>query len=640
MVEEEKANNNYDDNINEDIMVSLKTAFTSGLVALKYYFDDDNNDDKVEDIYNIRPLPYIIGTQAFIESPDAGLGGRITEEYYGASPTDNESRVSTEPRQKTKGEWDDDDDDREYTNNDAKQMPKPPAKVSNYYDDDDDDDEDYGSKPSPPPPKSNPRNDLLSQIRKPTYDDDEEEEEDYGSKPTAPKLDVRSALNAQIAKAGGKAGNWDDDEEEEEEVIPRPKEQSNNNNNKPPPPVTKEEDTKGNWDDDEEDNDGGDIFAAGDDDPYSLFGSKPSKRQSFSQKSTLKKDSLSDLFGYADTDSTRDRSDSIVSVDSLFGGKETGKSSVGPKKRASFSGLFGDSNDDSLFGEEVKPKESTPIPVEKPAENPADKPVEKPVEKSVEKKKSSGFDDLFGAVDDDAPFDFGTTSIKPKAAEKPKTGMKALGSSDLFGSDSLFDEPVETKSSLEKADAGKTSAKFASLFGDTNDKLFDDDAGVKGSKQNNTTKPATATSKSSSDLFGDGDDDIFSTKSKPKTSSTNTNKKLGGGLFGDDDDDDLFGSKTTVKAPTPAPAPVAAPAPVITSKAPEPIVTAKSKSVASSLFDDDEDEDDSDIFTKKATKVVSPVSNTTVTKKTTTASSLFDDNEDDDDDFFAKRKFQ
>ena len=33
-----------------------------------------------QDIYNTRPLPYIFGTQQFMQSLDAGLGGTIHNE--------------------------------------------------------------------------------------------------------------------------------------------------------------------------------------------------------------------------------------------------------------------------------------------------------------------------------------------------------------------------------------------------------------------------------------------------------------------------------------------------------------------------------------------------------------------------------
>ena len=56
-----------------DVSVLLKEAFFSGRQALDSYFDDETQD--VDDIYNTRPLPFVIGTMSFIDSEDAGLSG-------------------------------------------------------------------------------------------------------------------------------------------------------------------------------------------------------------------------------------------------------------------------------------------------------------------------------------------------------------------------------------------------------------------------------------------------------------------------------------------------------------------------------------------------------------------------------------
>ena len=53
----------------------LKAAFSLGQSALALYYDHEEPEKEVEDSYNINPLPYIIGTESFIDSPDAGLAG-------------------------------------------------------------------------------------------------------------------------------------------------------------------------------------------------------------------------------------------------------------------------------------------------------------------------------------------------------------------------------------------------------------------------------------------------------------------------------------------------------------------------------------------------------------------------------------
>ena len=62
----------------------LKAAFASGQSALKLYFDHDEPEKEVEDAYNARPLPYIIGTELFIDSADGGLAGGAGDEHYHA----------------------------------------------------------------------------------------------------------------------------------------------------------------------------------------------------------------------------------------------------------------------------------------------------------------------------------------------------------------------------------------------------------------------------------------------------------------------------------------------------------------------------------------------------------------------------
>ena len=52
-------------------------AITRGLESLKQYHDDNTANDPsstIIDIYNERPLPYIIGTTDFLQDENLGLG--------------------------------------------------------------------------------------------------------------------------------------------------------------------------------------------------------------------------------------------------------------------------------------------------------------------------------------------------------------------------------------------------------------------------------------------------------------------------------------------------------------------------------------------------------------------------------------
>ena len=70
----------------ETMRAAWRVAVTAGAEALsqKLFFDDDGasqfddggaDDEGAEDIYNARPLPFVIGTPGFLDSDDAGIGG-------------------------------------------------------------------------------------------------------------------------------------------------------------------------------------------------------------------------------------------------------------------------------------------------------------------------------------------------------------------------------------------------------------------------------------------------------------------------------------------------------------------------------------------------------------------------------------
>ena len=69
----------------EDPLVLMKEAYNSGIIAMRYFYLDNEEDgvddeEKSEDFYNSQPLPYVIGTKNYEESRDVGLGGYSDEE--------------------------------------------------------------------------------------------------------------------------------------------------------------------------------------------------------------------------------------------------------------------------------------------------------------------------------------------------------------------------------------------------------------------------------------------------------------------------------------------------------------------------------------------------------------------------------
>lgn len=299
-----------------DPVANLKEAFTLGQSALKLFFFEDSQDDKFEvsfyimycdesishryhstfaqDIYNVRPLPYIIGTKSYIDSADAGLGGMggFEEEPHHDAPAAGGGGSGLHAL----ASQDDDDDSFDQqrgghhaartrsTSSDAHhhQPPSrsaPPVRTQSQYDYDDEeveetlvnDDSTITSHNSsvPPPPQQRP-------------------------KPSANPL--KDMLNAQIANRGGAApapagaktanqSNWEEDDDEDSTSGPAQKPLAVG---KVPPAAPG---ARRNSDDhsvasgshqgraasqqEEEDEEEGDLFADNDD-PFKLFGSKPS----------------------------------------------------------------------------------------------------------------------------------------------------------------------------------------------------------------------------------------------------------------------------------------------------------------------------------------------------------------------------
>eukprot|EP00601_Ochromonadales_sp_CCMP2298_P032619 CAMPEP_0173329036 /NCGR_PEP_ID=MMETSP1144-20121109/2495_1 /TAXON_ID=483371 /ORGANISM="non described non described, Strain CCMP2298" /LENGTH=147 /DNA_ID=CAMNT_0014273607 /DNA_START=55 /DNA_END=494 /DNA_ORIENTATION=+ len=65
--EDEEPPTPLEPSFSDDLAENLREAFTLGQAAMSLFFLDDSP-DKFEDIYNIRPLPYIIGTKSYVDS--------------------------------------------------------------------------------------------------------------------------------------------------------------------------------------------------------------------------------------------------------------------------------------------------------------------------------------------------------------------------------------------------------------------------------------------------------------------------------------------------------------------------------------------------------------------------------------------
>lgn len=185
----------------------------------------------LQDIYNVRPLPYIIGTKSYVESADAGLGGiGGFEEDEPEAPAPAHSAASsttarTQSNAESIAEADDASDSGSFHEAPARRAapvptsrPAPVHNTSNYdYDDGDEDvDETFvnddstiasGNSSVPPPPRvakptGNPLKDMLNaQI--------------------AGRSSMSAAARPSVAAAAG-SSNWDDADDDEESTAEAP----------------------------------------------------------------------------------------------------------------------------------------------------------------------------------------------------------------------------------------------------------------------------------------------------------------------------------------------------------------------------------------------------------------------------------
>eukprot|EP01038_Epipyxis_sp_PR26KG_P013307 gene13307-17829_t len=645
--------------LNVDPLTHMKDAFNLGQGAFKYFYLENSDHERVEDIYNIRPLPYVFGTKLYLESPDGGLGGAETYSQIEDNPVNPSAPYSDrndeyDEQERLNENYQIANDDNNYEDFNHRAAPPPPPRTA----------------PPPPPPSFGQSNDDYGE-----EENEENAEYSHGKvisyvnedgqmqhpsgrpAPPPPSGSIKDMLNAQIsARTGGSVSDGT--------------ETTNNNVSSPNKPINSKSIDEEDPDEAEED---GDLFAT-QDDPYSLFGGgNTSFRASISiNKKSNARDALKDLFG--DAIMKNDSSDTF--------------STSGSKRRTSFSSLFGDGNDDSLFDDvtETKPAVITPVINNNNKVEEEPKPVLPP--KTVT-------NDLFG--DESIVIDRKSVSVNKPADTSSKSTMRKMDASELFGS-GLFDDDEDdkdilsnSKKSVDKSlldnsnnsnnntatisistTATKSantnidrSSRFASLFGDDNDDnpLFGEEVSfVSKNNKSAAAKPSIASTNAKkanlSSLFGDDDDVLFLSKPnaiKPDNSISNNqkpnvdkveptkqiipNKAKASSLFDDDDGNDSFLSKKEVVNVTTTAA-ISVPTRIVESK---PSTTATSSSTApmsssvtskKSIFDDDDDDEivkapaSKSVSTTKAEPIPSKLTSTT-TGSSAKKKSIFDDDDDD-----------
>ncbi|XP_063347433.1 WASH complex subunit 2 isoform X6 [Pelmatolapia mariae] len=605
-----------------ELIPKMQEAVNYGLKVLESAFEhldikagnSDSEDEEVsdradailepKDLYVDRPLPYLIGSQAFMEQDDVGLGDLSSDEM--SVDSDRDSVIESED-DKEEVHSDDDFNQEEEVHDSIK---KKSSMVS--YEDDEEDDED---------------SDIFGESDK----EDDEDTQNTGPSSFADELAARIKGEPFNKPEGDRAS------------LASKKKSKSRKEPKPAKPQAAEEDSddmfkppKMEDDDDEEDDEfspfGGKsgLFSGGkglfdDDDEGDLFSEAP--KPAVSQEKKAVNESVK---------STEESAEPTKSIKKI----PVGAVSIFPESSLFSSGNNSESEESKQNGTPA-PKTTAPS-------------------KQVPVGAVGGGGGLFDDEEDDDDF-FGGKSRKKADSEKSKP-KKAV---DLFSNDDDDDDdgdifsdkfsaapPPQNKKEVvaekEKPPEKKMPAGAISMFGPGTKSLLSEglkkrqpstseesekaeenglppDVGSAAVKQ--PQKPQTR------GLFSDDDEDtqVFSTniksQSKPETTGQSKPAKAPLSLFDDEDEEDLFASVAKSK-PKPPQAKASTPQPT--------------KPVSSSLFSDDEDQwlSSKSSATKPETKTGGMKSSASAPSSLPSAipaqkSTLFDD---DEDDLFAPTK--
>ncbi|GLD65051.1 SMC5-SMC6 complex localization factor protein 2-like isoform X3, partial [Lates japonicus] len=548
-----------------ELIPKMQEAVNYGLRVLESAFEhldikagnsdseDEEVTDRVEailepkDLYVDRPLPYLIGSQAFMEQDDVGLGDLSSDEM--SVDSDRDSVIESEDGKEAVHSDDDFNQDEDEVHNNIKTK----SSMLSYDDDDEEEDEDsdiFG--------ESDKDDDVDTQNTGPSSFADELAARIKGEPVNKPEAD-RASLTSKKKSKGRKE--------------PKP--------------------SKSQAADDDSD----DMFKPPkmDEDDFSPFGGKSGL---FSGgKGLFDDDDEGDLFSEAPKPSVSEEKKAMTeSTKSTAQTAETGK----PGKKIP-TGAISIFPDNSLFSsgndsDSVRSKENgTPVP----KTNAASKSV--PSGAGI----GGGGGGLFDDDDEDDDFFSGKSLKKSDSAGKEKPKPKRAV--DLFDEDDedgdIFSDkysvPTPTQSKKEvveeqaKPPEKKMPAGAISMFGPGTKSLLSE--GLKKrqpstseeSEKSEENGPAPDVGKAavkqtqkpqSRGLFSDDEDtQIFPTipksQSKPEPTSQSKTSKAPLSLFDDEEEEDLFASAAKSK-PKPNQAKVSTPQP--------------SKTVSSSLFSDDE----------------------------------------------------
>eukprot|EP01035_Chromulina_nebulosa_P020511 gene20511-26605_t len=627
--DDEEKNSSEDIAISEDPMTSLKIAFSNGVEAIKlFYIDDDVSNDKIEDIYNMRAMPFIYNTSAYHNSIDGGLS-----EVYLEEPD--------EPEEDNKNSINDntDEENRNYQHNEE-------------------DHRRFGRRYT----RSNEEDNYEENYDGNNNNDNEYDEDKPVSQPSLSSLlanQIKSRTGAQVDSPESRAGNKqiideeDEDKDETDDLFNVTQDDPYSLFGGSTTNTANRISTKSKRDS------LSDLFG----DTTSLFERERSdsiSSQISSNQGRLKKPSISNLFGDTNDNSLFDevveQKDIKKDIEKSLS-KTVEKQAEKPIEKPVESAIdkvkededFIDDNDDDLFSFTKKSNV-----------------VKTKSIRSLDTSDLFGSGGLFDDIVPSKPTTNVTTTSNNKITSNKGNKLASLFDDDLDNDifntktttnkkvDSISDIKVENK--VEKKVDNRKSVT-SSLFDDDDSDIFASKKPVSKPTATNTASSnsansivATSSSKSNSDLFGDDDDgDIFI---KKPTTTSNTNKPTPStsakpvkkSIFDDDDEEELFLNKTNSQTNEKHVQKI------IDSNSIKPIVKEKSSNI---LFDDsninktnklsvtksdsntkssllfDDDNDDADLFSNKSTKPivksqVKPVSKEVIKK----SSGLFDEDDD------------
>ncbi|XP_070771626.1 WASH complex subunit 2 [Enoplosus armatus] len=623
-----------------ELIPKMQEAVNYGLRVLESAFEhldikagnsdseDEEVTDRVEailepkDLYVDRPLPYLIGSQAFMEQDDVGLGDLSSDEM--SVDSDRDSVIQSEDGKD--GVHSDEDFDQE--EDEAHNNIKKKSSMLSYEDDEEEEDED---------------SDIFGESDR----DDDDDTKNTGPSSFADELAARIKGEPVNKPEGDRASLTSKKKSKgrKEPKLAKPQAAEEDSDDMFKPPKMEDDDFspfggkgglfsggRGLFDDDDE----GDLFSEAPKPPVS----QEKKAQNESMKAQTaesdkpgKKIPSGAISVFPDNSLFSSRNDSD-SVESKENGTLAPKTNAASKQVPTGSGVGGggglfddeDEDDDFFSGKSLKKSDSA----------------------GQEKPKPKKAIDLFDEDDEDGDIFSEKYSVPTPAQSKkevveeqvkhPEKKMPA-GAISMFGpgtksllSEGLNKRQPSTSEESEKSeenepapDAGKAAVKQTQkpqIRG-----LFSDDEDTPGfptiPKSQSKPEPTSQgkTSKASLSLFDDEEEeeDLFASaaKSKPKpkqakASTPQPSKAMSSSLFSDDEDQ-WMSSKSSAGKPE-----VKTGGMKSSASAPSSLPSAKT-SHKSSLFDNDDD----DLFapTKESSQ-----------KKPQRVALLFEDEGDDDED--------